>query len=193
MLFQVSLTAQNTSIAASPQVQLNPQIEAADEAGAREKLAEWLDKVGYRVADGAEPTFKALDPDTGLPPDVQAVNDLQDQLAEAQDKLKELTSSDVVAERDEFKQKKAILEKELAASTEALNKASESLKAAETRDAALSQELIVLAQKLADKDSELATLKAQLEEALVTQGGVKASEQVAPPAASPADGTTPSA
>lgn len=169
MLFQVTLVATLLALPQLAPVDLTPQIEADDDEDAKKKLASWLEKTGYAVAPGSEPQFKALD-DSGLPPEVAAINTLADENADLKAKLAALNGGELQAQVDDLKAK-------LAASELSRTNALASLDSA---NALVQAE----AQKVADRDSQIATLSAQLQEALA-----KASPAASP--TTPADGSTP--
>lgn len=184
MLYQVKLLA---ILAAAPllaAVSLNPQIEADDDEHARKKLDTWLENTGYKIAEGSEPEFQALD-DSGLPPEVAAVRSLADKNAELEDKLAAATSGD---SSKELAEAKAQLEA-MADKAKQLESAADELSAVKAEGARLVSDLNDAkemlqkeSQREADAESKLETLKAQLEEAV-------AAKKEAAAASPPADGS----
>jgi DNA repair exonuclease SbcCD ATPase subunit len=163
-LFKVTLLATTLGSLGAEPVSLTPQFEAEDREELDSKIQAWLESTSYKPVDGSEPQIVELDPDTGLTPEVAAVANLADELAATKAKLAEHVSGDYAKELDAANK----LNLEL---TNTLNRVTSE------RDAALTQ-VGALEQKLADRDSEIATLKAQL-------------ASVAKPVASSGDGSTP--
>lgn len=192
MLFQVTLLAKLAAQPLLSAVLLTPQLKAADEDGAREALDHWLEKTGYAVAPGNEPSFKELD-DSGLPPDLAAVNALADENADLKQRLADSGSDELQSKVDALSLQLAKAQGDFA-SAEQLAADYKAKCESLVGECALAKQLAQdEAQRAADKDSDIATLKAQLEEALrpAVVHPPTVNPELAASSPVPADGSTP--
>lgn len=205
MLFQVTLLATLVAQPLLPALTLNPQLEADDEDEARAELDHWLAKTGYQVTPGNVPDFQLVDSESGLSPEIAAVNALADENAALKDQLAEVQSGGdgaklaeseaglkmalehadrLTVERDDYRQKATDLLAALDATKDEVAKLT-------TASNGLGELVQQEAQKVADRDSQIATLQAQLTEALKPSVVNPPAAVPATPASPPADGSTP--
>ncbi len=186
MLFKVSHPARLASDPHAAPINLHPQFEANDEEHAREKHKQWLLDTGYAlVAEEAELeaiaaalVFELLS-DEGFDPDVQQVQSLEQQVSDLKEQLAAAGNAPAL-----LKQTSEDLEAakgSIADLTNKLAQAGRDLESVSAANSANAADKLALEQKLGDRDSEIATLKAQLEEVLTAPS---------PSPASPADGSS---
>ncbi len=192
MLFQVTLFATLLAQPLLAAVKLTPQLEADDEDEVRAKLTTWLEATGYTVAPGNEPEFQALS-DDGLLPEVAAVQSLVSENESLKEQLAAVGDDSMLeGQRAKLEEQQGLLDKlgaDLKSSEVSRTNALASLDAATVKLEELQLLVQEQAQKIADKDSQLATLRSELEEVLTKPATVP----INPAASTPPDGSTPPA
>lgn len=179
MLYQVVMMCVAVLAPLSAPVNLSPQFEVDDEDALKPKLDKWLQNTGYKLVEGTEPKVTRLDvegvavPSTGSAEADSLLGEASTTIAELRARNQELENT--VAATLEAPSKVALLLDKVTGLERQLNEATGALSNAEAREREAVASLSVEVQKVADRDSTIASLTARID-ALV--------------AAAPADGTT---